>query len=109
MLIIGALLSIAMPRYFRSLERAREAVLRQDLAIMREAIDKYSADLGHHPEGLADLVEGHYLRAVPVDPITKSRETWETVRSGDADAPGIVEVQSGAPGTALDGTDYRAW
>jgi general secretion pathway protein G len=109
MLIIGALLSIAVPRYFRSLDRARETVLRQDLAIMREAIDKFSADLGRHPEALADLVEHKYLRALPVDPITKSSESWQLVLSEDADAPGIVDVQSGAPGTALDGTEFHAW
>ena len=109
MLIIGALLSIAVPRYFHSLEKARETVLHQDLAVMREAIDKYSADLGHHPESLADLVEHHYIRALPVDPITKSRETWQEVLSEDGEQPGLLDVQSGAPGTAADGTEFRAW
>jgi general secretion pathway protein G len=109
MMIIGALLSIAVPRYFRSLDRARETVLRQDLAIMREALDKYSADLGHPPESLADLVEHKYIRALPVDPITKSSETWVMVQSDDANAPGILDVQSGAPGSAQDGTEFHAW
>ena len=109
MLIIGALLSIAVPRYFQSLDRARETVLRQDLAVLREALDKYHADLGHHPETLADLVEHKYIRAVPVDPITKSKETWQLVLSEDTETPGIVDVQSGAPGAGRDGTEFHAW
>ena len=109
MLIIGALLSIAVPRYFRSLDRARETVLRQDLATLREAIDKFSADLGHSPESLTDLVEHKYIRALPVDPITKSSETWELVSSDDAGAPGVIDVHSGAAGAAQDGTEFSAW
>lgn len=109
MLIIGALLSIAVPRYFRSLDRARETVLRQDLAILRESLDKFSADLGRHPETLAELVEHKYIRALPVDPLTKSSETWVLVPSEDADAPGVLDVQSGAPGAGQDGTEFNAW
>ena len=109
MMIIGALLSIAVPRYFQSLDRAKETVLRQDLAILREAIDKFTADQGHHPENLAQLVEQKYIRALPVDPLTKSSETWVLAESEDAESPGVVDVHSGAPGTALDGTEFNAW
>ena len=106
MAIIATLLSIALPRYFLSLERAKEATLRQDLAVMREVIDKYSGDTGHFPSALPELVEKRYLRALPEDPITKSVDTWATTASGDADAPGITDVHSGAEGNATDGRPY---
>ncbi len=109
MSIIATLLTIAVPRYFKSLERSKEAVLRQDLAVLRDAIDKYGADLGHKPETLADLVEHKYIRSVPVDPFTKSPDAWVAKMSDDSDDPGVVDVHSGAQGTALDGTAYVAW
>jgi general secretion pathway protein G len=109
MSIIATLLMIAVPRYFRSLERSKEAVLRQDLSVLRDALDKYYADLGHYPEALPDLVEHHYLRSIPVDPQTKSSETWITVMSEDEDAPGVRDVHSGADGDASDGTQFAAW
>src|ERR1700693_6138861 len=76
MAIIGTLLSIAVPRYFHSLLHARETVRRQDLPILREAIDKYYADLTLYPETLPALVEKRYIRALPVDPFTKLADTW---------------------------------
>lgn len=106
MAIIATLLAIALPRYFLSLERAKEATLRQDLAVMRDAIDKYSGDTGRFPAALPELVEKRYLRALPEDPITKSVDTWATTASGDADAPGITDVHSGAEGNATDGRPY---
>ena len=109
MSIIATLLTIAVPRYFKSLERSKEAVLRQDLAVLRDAIDKYDADLGHKPETLANLVEHSYIRSVPVDPFTKTQDAWLATQSEDTDAPGIVDVHSGAKGAALDGTPYVAW
>src|SRR5437870_12824814 len=81
MLIIGTLLSIAVPRYFRTLEHARETVLRQDLAILREAIDKYYADRGEYPDTLAALAEKRYIQRIPVDPITKAAHTSTLVQS----------------------------
>ena len=106
MSIIATLLMIAMPRYFQSLERAREATLRQDLAVMRDAIDKFSGDLGRYPESCEELVVQKYLRAVPVDPITRSADTWQFVRSTNADEVGIRDVHSGAEGTARSGVPY---
>src|SRR5580704_5796756 len=106
MSIIATLLTIAVPRYFKSLERSREAVLHQDLAVLRDAIDKYNADLGHKPETLADLVEHSYIRSVPVDPFTKTADAWVPTQSEDSDAPGIVDVHSGATGAALNGTHF---
>jgi len=109
MSIIATLLMIAVPRYFKSLERSKEAVLRQDLSVLRDAIDKYEADLGHKPETLANLVEHNYIRSIPVDPFTKSADAWVPTQSTESDSPGIVDVHSGSKGAALDGTALLAW
>ena len=109
MAIIGTLLSIAVPRYFRSLQHARETVLKQDLSILREAIDKYYADLNQYPEKLPDLVEKKYVRSVPVDPFTRLADTWTVVASEDPDHPGIRDVLSGAPDIASNGTPVASW
>ena len=109
MAIIGTLLSIAVPRYFHSLQHARETVLKQDLYILREAIDKYYADLNQYPEKLPDLVEKKYVRSVPVDPFTHLADTWTVVASDDPDHPGIRDVLSGAPDIASNGTPVASW
>lgn len=109
MAIIGTLLSIAVPRYFRSLQHARETVLKQDLAILREAIDKYYADLNLYPEALPALVEKRYIRAMPVDPFTKVTDTWTLVPSDDPDHAGIRDIHSGAADIASDGTPVASW
>jgi general secretion pathway protein G len=109
MTIIGTLLSIAVPRYFRSLQHARETVLKQDLAILREAIDKYYADLNLYPETLPALVEKRYIRAMPVDPFTKLTDTWTLVPSDDPDHAGIRDLHSGAVDIASDGTPVASW
>jgi general secretion pathway protein G len=109
MSIIAVLLTIAVPRYFHQLEHSRETVLRQDLSVMREAIDKHMGDFGQYPDSLLALVERHYIRAVPEDPITKSKETWQMVVSEDPEHPGIRDLHSGADGTATDGTQYKEW
>jgi len=109
MAIIGTLLSIAVPRYFHSLQHARETVLKQDLSILREAIDKYYADLNQYPEKLPDLVDKHYVRSVPVDPFTRLADTWTVVASDDPDHPGIRDIQSGAPDIASNGSPVASW
>jgi type II secretion system protein G len=109
MAIIGTLLSIAVPRYFRSLEHARETVLKQDLAILREAIDKYNADLNQFPEKLQDLADKHYVRTIPVDPFTKLADSWTLIPSDDPDHAGIKDLHSAAEGTASDGTPLANW
>ncbi len=109
MSIIAVLLTIAVPRYFKALERSRETVLRQDLSVMREAIDKHLGDFGQYPDSLAALVERHYIRAVPVDPMTKAADSWQVVVSEDADHPGIRDVHSGAEDTGSDGKPYKEW
>jgi general secretion pathway protein G len=109
MSIIALLLTIAVPRYFHTLERSRETVLRQDLTVLREAIDKHLGDTGQYPDSLSALVERKYIRAIPVEPITKSAEGWLPVVSEDPDHPGIRDVHSTADGQATDGTAYREW
>ena len=109
MAIIGALLSIAVPRYFHSVEHARETVLKEDLSILREAIDKYYADLNHYPDKLDDLAEKRYVRSVPVDPYTKLADTWTVVQSDDPDHAGIRDLHSGATAVASDGTPVASW
>jgi len=113
--IILILVSIAVPIYSQSILRAKEAVLRQDLFTMRSAIDQYTMDKGKAPQALQDLVQdGGYLREVPKDPFTDSRDTWQVVQedtlaSIDQNQPGITDVHSGAKQTASDGTSYATW
>jgi general secretion pathway protein G len=109
MTIIAVLLTIAVPRYFKTLERSRETVLRQDLSVMREAIDKHFGDYGQYPDSLEALVERHYIRAIPVDPFTKSAEGWRMVVSDDEDHPGIRDVHSAAEGNGTDGKPFKEW
>lgn len=110
MAIIATLLTLALPRYFHSVERSREAVLKQDLHIMRDAIDKYLADRGRYPPTLDELVDKRYLRRVPPDPITDSAATWLTLPPPDAESrEGVYDVRSGAPGNSLDGEPYESW
>jgi general secretion pathway protein G len=109
MAIIGTLLTIAVPRYFRALEHARETVLRQDLAILREAIDKHYADLNEYPDVLAALVDKRYVRSLPVDPFTKAADTWTVVASEDPDHAGIRDIHRGAEGNGADGTALASW
>src|SRR4029077_3565123 len=96
MAIIGTLLTIAVPRYFRALEHAREAVLKEDLSTLREAIDKYYADLNEYPDTLTALVDKHYVRSVPVDPFTKVSDSWTLIPSEDPDHTGIRDLHRGA-------------
>jgi general secretion pathway protein G len=108
MTIIGTLLTIAVPRYFRSLEHSRQVVLRQDITTLRETIDRFYGDTGKYPESLAVLVERHYLRAIPVDPITKSAETWILTRAEDSEDNGVKDVHSGAEGEGEHGVPYAS-
>lgn len=109
MAVIGLLLSLAAPRYFGSVDLAREAALRQDLAVMRDAIDKHFADTGRYPASLEELATRRYLRRVPVDPITESADSWVVVPPADTTLGAVYDVSSGAPGTARDGSAYASW
>lgn len=121
MTIIGILATLALPQYRNSTQKAKEAVLKEDLWVLRDIIDQYKADKGEYPTGLSDLVDAGYLRKVPLDPITRSADSWVTVpyeppsQETDDDPDhtggggGIWDVQSGAPGNGLDGTSYSEW
>jgi general secretion pathway protein G len=107
--IIALLLTIAVPYYFHSVQRSREAVLREDLTLMRDALDKRYGDVGSYPDALDDLVSQHYLRLIPVDPITGSATTWVVVAPEDPKLGGVYDVKSGAAGQGADGLPYKDW
>jgi general secretion pathway protein G len=107
--VIATLLTIALPRYFSSLESSREVVLQQNLALLRESLDKYHADKGKYPGALDELVSAKYLRSVPLDPITQSNTTWVSIPPAQPEMGGVYDVRSGAEGTARNGTGYQEW
>ena len=109
MAIIGTLLAIVAPRYFGSVEQARETALKQDLAVMREAIGQFHGDLNRYPDNLNELVAKRYLKRIPVDPITERSDTWLAVAHPDSNIPGLYDVLSGAEGVSRDGTPYQTW
>lgn len=109
MAIIALLLSIVAPRYFNSVGKAEEAVLKQDLSLMRESLDKYHADTGRYPDALEDLVNKKYFRKIPVDPITQSSTTWIVIPPASTEKGAIYDIKSGAPGNSKDGTPYAEW
>lgn len=109
MAILATILSLAVPRYFNNLDAAREAVLRQDLYILRDAIDKFYSDTGKYPEVLTDLVKRRYMRALPVDPYTRSSLTWVVEPPADASMGAVFDVRSAAPNKARDGTWFKDW
>ena len=107
--VVGVLLTLALPRYFGSIDRSKEAVLKENLHQMREAISRYYADKGRYPESLETLAADKYLRRVPLDPITESTGTWQVVQPEDAQKSGVYDVRSGAPGKASNGSEYSQW
>ena len=109
MAIIAVLLTIAAPRYMGNVARANEAVLRENLFIVRDVLDKFHADTGRYPETLDELVTRKYLRKVPVDPVTGSTDTWVIVPPENRQAGAIYNIRSGAPGKARDGTVFGEW
>lgn len=109
MAIIATLLTIAVPRYLRSLHRSREAVLMQDLTTLRESIDKFYGDTGKYPPTLAVLVDKRYLRSIPVDPIARAADKWILVNADDPEDSGVRDVKSGAEGAGENGVPYVAW
>ncbi|HME37764.1 MAG TPA: prepilin-type N-terminal cleavage/methylation domain-containing protein [Steroidobacteraceae bacterium] len=109
MVIISLLLTIAVPRYLHALARSKETVLKQDLAALRESIDKFYGDTGKFPETLATLVEKRYLRSIPVDPIAKSAEKWVVILDDEPEDNGVKDVHSGAEGSGQNGVPYVRW
>jgi len=105
--IIALLLTIAVPRYFHSIDSSKEAVLGENLRIVRETIDKFYGDKGRYPESLEELVSERYLRALPHDPVTGSTSTWTIIPPESPDVQGTVyDIRSGAPGTTGDGKPF---
>lgn len=106
--ILALLLTLAVPRYFSSIDRAKESALIEDLSAMRDSIDKFYGDTGQYPESLSKLVEQKYIRKIPIDPITEKSTTWILL---DAEPPltGVSDVHSGAETLAKNGTKYSEW
>ena len=114
MLIISVLAAIAIPAYIASLRNAREAVLKEDLHVMRQAIDSYTMDKEKGPQSLDDLVQAGYLKEIPTDPMTHSSSTWVTATSDvlesvDQSDPGINDVHSGSDEQGTNGQPYSSW
>jgi general secretion pathway protein G len=114
MMIIGVLTTLAIPSFVGAIRNAREAVLKEDLRVMRTAIDSYTMDKQKAPQSLQDLVQEGYLKVIPEDPMTKSRDTWNTdvsdsLHSLDQTDPGIDDVHSGSQETGSDGQPYSTW
>ena len=114
MLIIAILAAIAVPMYVASIKAAREAVLKEDLHVLRDAIDAYTNDKNKAPQTLDDLVTGGYLKSVPKDPMTSDSTTWvptmdDTLQNVDQTDPGMTDVHSGSDQVGGDGQPYSTW
>jgi general secretion pathway protein G len=111
MAIIALLVSIVAPRYYRTVDKARDASLKTTLNVMRDAIDKYAADRDKYPESLDELVTRGYLRQLPEDPITGQKDSWQMLPpAASAVMKGrVADVRSGAAGQGQDGTPYSSW
>lgn len=107
--VIALLLSIVVPDYVGRVRRAEEAVLKENLLVMRDALDKHYADVGRYPGTLEELVSRRYLRAIPDDPLTQSSRSWVVVAPTDAKRGGVYDIKSGAKGNGSNGTPYAAW
>jgi general secretion pathway protein G len=104
--VIATLLTLAAPRYFKSVDRSKEVALRENLFTLRDALDKYYADAGRYPTSLDELVAKNYLRQVPVDPLTESATTWILVPPQGGAKGAVYDVKSGATGQAHDGRPF---
>jgi general secretion pathway protein G len=114
MMIIGVLTTLAIPSFVGAIRNAKEAVLKEDLRVMRTAIDSYTMDKQKAPQSLEDLVQEGYLKVIPEDPMTKARDSWTTdtsdaLHSLDQTDPGIDDVHSGSQETGSDGQPYSTW
>ncbi len=106
--IVALLLSIAVPRYFQSIDSSREAVLAENLRAVREVLDKFYGDTGRYPDSLEELVEKKYLRAVPMDPITEKPDSWVIVAPQDGKKGAVYNIYSGASGSTKSGKPFGA-
>ncbi|WP_431112939.1 type II secretion system protein [Variovorax paradoxus] len=106
--IVALLLSIAAPRYFGSIDKSKDQALQENLRVVRISLDRFYADKGRWPKTLEELVEQHYLHAVPVDPVTESRSSWILLPPKNKEETGIADVKSGAPGASKNGRAYES-
>ncbi len=97
--IVATLLTLSLPRYFNSIDTAKETILADNLRLTRETIDKYFGDTGKYPDSLDQLVEKKYLRSLPIDPITDSAQTWLVVELDEGGKGKLFDIKSGAPGS----------
>lgn len=109
MSIIAMLLALAAPRYFNSVDKSKEAMLKQTLVITREALDKYYGDNGRYPDDLETLVSRKYLRKLPYDPVTGSSSTWIVVPPDNPEKGAVFDVRSGAEGESRQGAPFKDW
>jgi general secretion pathway protein G len=109
MTIVSLLLTLAAPRYFRSIERSKETVLKANLTATRDALDKFNADTGKYPDQLSELVTRRYLRTLPWDPIAESNDAWVIDAPTDGRTGNVYNLHSGAEGRGIDGTPYAEW
>ncbi|WP_332854311.1 type II secretion system protein [Duganella sp. S19_KUP01_CR8] len=107
--IVALMLTLAVPRYFPSIDKSKEVVLADNLRNVRQVLDQYYGDTGRYPDSLEQLVEKKYLRAMPVDPITDSDTTWVIVPPEDSGKGGVYNIKSGAPGNDRSGKPYSDW
>lgn len=107
--IVAVLLTLVSPVYVQQIDASKEAVLRDNLRVTREVIDKFYGDLGRYPESLNELVEKNYLRALPIDPITESSATWQIVEVPSGYKGRVYDIQSGAPGSDRYAKPYAQW
>ena len=105
--IISLMLTLAAPRYFHSLDVSKETILMENLRTVRETLDKFYGDNGRYPDSLDELVERHYLRNLPFDPMTEGFDTWVFIPPGNGKAGKIYDLKSGADGVAQDGRALR--
>lgn len=104
--IVALLATLAVPRYFQSIDTAKETILADNLRTTREIIDKFYGDIGRYPESLEELVEKKYLRALPIDPILESATTWVIVPPDDTAKGNVYSIKSSAPGNDRNGKPY---
>ncbi len=109
MAVLALLAMLVSPRYFKSVEQARETALRTNLQETRRAIDQYFTDRGQYPSSLQDLVDERYLRSLPIDPMTDRADTWTLVAPRNGQRGNVYDLRSGAAGQASDGTAYATW
>ena len=107
--IVALMLTLAVPRYFPSIDKSKEVVLADNLRNVRNVIDQYYGDTGRYPDTLEQLVEKKYLRALPVDPVTESETTWVIIPPEDGAKGGVYNIKSGAPGNDRSGKPYADW